>query len=95
MVDDVQQLRAEVERLTEGSAWRHRIMTWLMEAEANGRMKELVEEQTRRRMQDLCRTEQRYIEVSEALAKAGLEVKGGTLMYVGDGSERPLAELLP
>lgn len=93
--DDVEQLRAEVEGLTEGSAWRHRIMMWLMEAETDERMKELVDEQTRRRMQDLCRTEARYIEMTEALAKADLEVKGGTVVYVGDSSERPLLELLP
>jgi hypothetical protein len=83
---EVAELKAEIERLIEGSAWRQRILGWLMEAETDGRMKELVDEQTRRRMRELCRTEECYFEICEALTKAGLEVKDGTLVSMADGS---------
>ena len=90
--DEVAELRAEVERLTEGSAWKHRIMMFLMTAEADGKMEELVDHQVRMRMEELCRTEDRYYEVSEALNKAGLKVAGGEVALVND--ERPLSEVL-
>ena len=80
MSDEVAQLKAEIEALTEGSAWKHRIMMFLMTAEADGKIKQLIDEQLRMRHQDLCRTEDRYIEVTEALKKAGLKVSGGEVV---------------
>ena len=78
-------LRAEVERLTQGSAWRERILNFVMAAEADGTIKELIDEQIRRRQEDLCRTEDRYIELSEALRNAGVEFKDGRLWVERDG----------
>ena len=82
MSDEVAELKAEVERLTEGSVWRQRILSFLMAAEADGKIKELVDQQVRMRMEDLCRTEDRYIEVSEALEKAGLKINGGEVVPI-------------
>lgn len=92
--NEVVQLRAEVERLTEGSAWRHRILSFVMEAESDDRMKELVDHQVQMRMADLCRTENRYMEVSEALTKAGLSVHDGTVFYRNNGKPVPISDLL-
>jgi len=95
MADEVAELKAEIEQLTEGSAWKHRIMMFLMTAEADGKMKELVDEQVRRRHQELCRTEDRYIEVSEAFEKAGLKISGGAVVRTTSeaGEARPSPSL--
>ena len=77
--DELVRLRTEVERLTQGSAWRERILNFVMAAEADGTIKELIDEQVRRRQEELCRTEDRYIELSEALRNAGVEFKDGRL----------------
>jgi hypothetical protein len=74
-----------VERLTQGSAWRERILNFVMAAEADGTIKELLDEQLRRRQEELCRTEDRYIELSEALRNAGVEFKDGRLWVERDG----------
>ena len=94
MPDEVAELRAEVERLTQGSAWRERILNFVMAAEADGRFKELIDEQLRMRHQDLRRTEDRYIEVSEALTNANLIVRDGKVFYGEGGEERLLDEVL-
>lgn len=83
--EELVRLRAEVERLTQGSAWRERILNFVMAAEADGTMKELIDEQVRRRHEDLCRTEDRYIELSKALRDAGVEFKDGRLWLERDG----------
>ena len=94
MPDEVAELRAEVERLTQGSAWRERILNFVMAAEADGKVKELIDEHLRMRHQDLCRTEDRYIEVSEALTNANLIVRDGKVFYSEGGEERLLDEVL-
>ncbi len=83
--DELVRLRAEVERLTQGSGWRERILNFIMAAEAEGKIKELIDEQVRLRQEDLCRTEDRYIELSEALRAAGVEFKDGRLWLERDG----------
>ena len=83
--EEVVRLRAEVERLTQGSAWRERILNFVMAAEADGEIKELIDEQIRRRQEDLCRTEDRYIELSGALRDAGVKFKDGRLWVERDG----------
>ena len=92
--EELVRLRAEVERLTQGSAWRERILNFVMAAEADDTMKELIDEQVRRRHEDLCRTEDRYIELSEALRKAGVECKEGRLWIERDGQVVALEEAL-
>lgn len=94
MTEEVEQLKAEIQRLTEGSAWRQRILNFVMAAEADGKIKELIDEQVRRRHEELCRTEDRYIEMSEALKNANLGVRDGKVFYLDGGEERPLEELL-
>lgn len=94
MSEEIEQLRAEVERLTEGSAWRARILNFVMAAEADGTMKELIDEQIRRRQEDLCRTEDRYIELSEALRNAGVECKEGRLWIEREGQRVALEDAL-
>lgn len=83
--EELVRLRAEVQRLTQGSAWRERILNFVMAAEADGKIKELIDEQIRRRQEDLCRTEDRYIELSEALRNVGVEFKDGRLWVERDG----------
>ncbi|MBA3629467.1 MAG: hypothetical protein H0W55_07300 [Actinobacteria bacterium] len=92
--DEVVQLRAEVERLAEGSEWKRRIATFLMTAEADGTIQELVDQQVRLRMAELCRTEDRYMELSEALSSAGLSIHDGTVYYRRDGKPVPISDLL-
>lgn len=92
--DEVMRLRAEVERLTQGSAWRERILNFVMAAEADGTIKELIDDQVRKRQEDLCRTEDRYIQVSEALRDANLAVRDGKVFYLDGDDELPLEELL-
>lgn len=92
--DEVVLLRAEVERLTQGSAWRERILNFVMAAEADGTMKELIDEQVRRRQEDLCRTEDRYIELSQAVSAAGLELKDERLWFVRSGERLALEDLV-
>lgn len=93
MASEVEELRAEVQRLTQGSAWRERILKFVMAAEADGRIKELIDDQVRKRQEELCRTEDRYIELSKALDHAGLVLKDGVLC-VGSEGHRPLKEVL-
>jgi len=83
-----------VERLTQGSAWRERILNFVMAAEADGTMRELVDEQVRRRQEDLCRTEDRYIELSEALSKANLVVRDGVVFHTDGDREQPIEEVI-
>lgn len=94
MTEEVEQLRAEVQRLTQGSAWRERILNFVMAAEADGTIKDLIDEQVRRRQEELCRTEDKYIELSEALRNSNLTVREGKVFY-GDGDDaRPVEEVL-
>ena len=90
--DELVRLRAEVDRLTQGSAWRERILNFVMAAEADGKIKELIDEQIRRRHEDLCRTEDRYIAVSEALRDAGVEFKDGRLWLEREGQSVALED---
>lgn len=92
--DDVGDVQAEVDRLNEGSLWKQRIMMLLMTAKADGTMQEFIDEQVRMRLEELCRTEDRYIEVSEALSEAGLTTRDGKVLYTKDGNERPFEELI-
>ena len=92
--DELVRLRADMERLTQGSAWRERILNFVMAAEADDTMKELIDEQMRRRQEDLCRTEDRYIELSEALRKAGVECKDGRLWLEREGHRVALEDAL-
>lgn len=92
--DELVGLRAEVERLTQGSAWRERILNFVMAAEADGKIKELIDEQLRRRHEDLCRTEDRYIELSGALRDAGVVFKDGHLWVERDGRSVALEDAL-
>ena len=92
--EELVRLRAEVERLTQGSAWRERILNFVMAAEADGTMKELIDEQIRRRHEDLCRTEERYIELSEALRNVGVEFNDGRLWLEREGQRVALEDAL-
>ena len=92
--EELVRLRAEVGRLTQGSAWRERILNFVMAAQADGTMKELIDEQIRRRHEDLCRTEDRYIELSEALRNAGVEFGDGRLWLTRDGRRVALEDAL-
>lgn len=56
-------------------------------------MKQLVDHQVRLRMEELCRTENRYIEMSESLTDAGLTIRDGKVHYTKNGNERPIDEL--
>ena len=94
MADQVGELKAEIERLTQGSAWRERILNFVMAAEADGTIEELIDEQVRRRQEDLCRTEDRYIELSETLRNAGIEFKDGRLWVERDGQLVALEDAL-
>ena len=103
---EVDELRAEIARLekqirelTQGSAWRARILTFVMAAEADGAIKELVDEKVRTRMEDLVRTEGKWCEVSQALwdRKLRLRVHEGTIFVSEEregAEEWPLHELL-
>lgn len=91
--DEVGDVEAEIERINEGAAWKQRIVDFLMESEADGKMKDFVDDQVRMRMEELCRTENRYIEVSDSLAEAGLTIRDGRVYYTKNGDERPIDEL--
>jgi hypothetical protein len=92
--EELVRLRAEVERLTQGSAWRERILNFVMAAEADGTIKELIDDQMRKRHEDLCRTEDRYIELSEALRNAGVEFNDGRLWLEREGQRVALEDAL-
>lgn len=94
MTEDVEQMKAEIQRLTQGSAWRQSILNFVMAAEADGKVKELINEQVRLRQEELCRTEDRYVEVSEALRDAGIEFRDGRLWLERAGQQVPLEEVL-
>lgn len=66
-------------------------MAFLMEAEADGTIRELVNERVRMRMEELCRTESRYREISKALAEAGLSVRDGKVFYGSQALDQVLA----
>ncbi|HVL40126.1 MAG TPA: hypothetical protein VM328_12115 [Fimbriimonadaceae bacterium] len=92
--EELVRLRAEVERLTQGSAWRERILNFVMAAEADGTISDIIDEQVRRRQEELCRTEDRYMEVAQALTNANLLVRDGTVFHRHGDREVPLEEIL-
>lgn len=59
----------EIEKLTDGSEWRQRILTLLYEGATDDRMKPLVEVQVRLRLEELCRTEDAYMHLKEEVEK--------------------------
>jgi hypothetical protein len=61
---------------------------------ADGKIKELIDDQIRKRHEELCRTEDRYIEVSEALRNSNLVVRDGMVFHVDGASERSIESLL-
>lgn len=51
-------------------------------------------DQTRKRMAELCRTENAYIDLSEAVRAAGLVFRDGELWVERDGASIPLDDVL-
>lgn len=81
-------LEQQIRELTQGSAWRVRILNFVMAAEADGVVKELVDKKVRTRMEDFVRTEERWAEVSQALWDADLRllVRDGKI-FVSEDTE--------
>lgn len=97
---EIARLEDEVRRVTAGSAWKDTIAKFLYQAELDHELQGFIDDQLRKRMQDLVRTEEAWCELSDALQKARLRlrVRDGKV-FIGpdaqDADEWPLHELLP
>ena len=97
---EIARLEDELRQVTAGSAWKNTIAKFLFQAEVDDELQDYIDDQLRKRMEDLVRTEEKWCEVSQVLwdAKLRLRVRDGKI-FIGDetegGQEWSLQELLP